>query len=361
LKIIHLFPHTPNLGDEFVRIGIHKLLTEFIPDLQYETLPTSTKIAGMPASIGGITEKTIEVLNRHDLIVIGGSNLYETIATDQFEVELNALEQIDPPILLIGIGSGWSFSHPQFPFLSEENRKKIELLHSKSCGSSVRDYVTQRILYSQGIKSSVVTGCPSAIVFERQFQSESSGVVCLSSLPYRMHAERTLNPYRHLHSLSYKRKRKITNSYTALIRLLRSNNIDFHIFVTDFRDLPVAKSLASSSQIIFDTSSEALLQALQNCSVMVGYRLHACIPALSLGTAIIPVSLDGRFAGFIETYDLNELAVNPYDFCAENQILEKIELALGKHRTVWEHSITKRNMLGAVMRNFVKSSLENIP
>lgn len=93
---------------------------------------------------------------------------------------------------------------------------------------------------------------------------------------------------------------------------------------------------------------------------MVGYRLHACIPALSLGAPIIPVSLDGRFAGFVETYGLSEVAVNPYDFRAETQILEKIELALRERRAVWENSVAKRNMLGEVMRNFVNCSLEKI-
>lgn len=361
MKIIHLFPHTLNLGDYFVKMGIQKLLSEVLSGMEYTPLPASSKIPSKNNGKGGITKETIDILNQSDLIIIGGSNLYETIEHNQLEVELDALEQVNKPVLLIGIGSGWSSVSPRYPRLSEIARSKICLLEQKSCGHSVRDHFTQRLLWSYGIRNAVVTGCPAAYLFEGSFRYQSSGRVYITGLPYRMYTERTFDPriarWRH----SYQRRRKATTGYIKMLKLLDKEKIDYNIFITDYRDIPVAeKILGSDERIIFDESPDRLLSYLEDCSLMIGYRLHALIPALSWGIPVIPVPLDGRISGFIETYGFTEFSVNPYDPQVQSLIFERVKLALEMGRGAWEPTIVQRDRLGVVMRDFVSQSLANI-
>jgi polysaccharide pyruvyl transferase WcaK-like protein len=363
LKVIHLFPHTQNIGDYFVKLGIQKLLGEFIHEIEYTPLPASSKFNTSSSSHppGGIIPETVELLNGHDLIVIGGSNLYETIQTNQLEICVEALDQIRRPVLLLGIGAGWSSLSPQFPRLPDEVREKLVLLHQKSLGSSVRDYFTRRLLRSYEIGDPEVTGCPAANLFEQSLKPIRSGTVFITGLPYRMYAEQTLNPLIARWRQSYRRRRQATVGYMKLLKRLRREGIEFKIFITDARDVPVAEKIAGNAQaILFDESPETLLAHLDDCDLMIGYRLHACIPSLSKGIPIIPLPLDGRVLGFTETYGLTEYAVNPYDPAQEDQILERAKLALGGERYAWNMAIARRDQLAGVMRQFLQTSLAKL-
>jgi polysaccharide pyruvyl transferase WcaK-like protein len=363
LKIAHLYPHTDNIGDYYVKIGIHKLLEENFSEIEYTELPASSKInRGLQSpGVGGITPDTVDLLNSHDLIVIGGSNLYETINTDQLEISIDALHKIRKPILLLGIGAGWSSISPQFPCISDGIREKLFLLHQKSMGSSVRDYFTRRLLRSYDIGDPEVTGCPAANIFEEDLKPIRNATVFITGLPYRMYVEQTFNPLIARWRQSYRRRRQATVGYLKLLKLLRREGYNFKIFITDARDLPVAEKIAGSAQaILFDESPEALLAHLADCDVMIGYRLHACIPSLSKGIPVIPLPLDGRVLGFIETYGLTEFAVNPYDPAQETQILERVKMALGEQRFAWKVTVGRRNQLGEIMRQFLSTSLARL-
>jgi polysaccharide pyruvyl transferase WcaK-like protein len=149
--------------------------------------------------------------------------------------------------------------------------------------------------------------------------------------------------------------------YIKLLKLLDREGVNYKIYITDHRDLPVAKKIMGNREnIIFNESPEKLLAELDDCDLMVGYRLHALIPALSSGIPVIPIPLDGRISGFVETYGLTEYSVNPYDPSSELLILERIKLALRVGILAWEPTIERRNNLALVMRNFINQSLANI-
>src|SRR5512135_2592785 len=333
MKIAHIFPkYDANTGDHFVQLGILKLLRERLGDFEY--LPISNKRDAPEAGEAvGITSGSVAAINACDLLVIGGSNLYE-VGDGRWGVvvEDDALECLTVPVLLIGIGSGWSFAFPQVPALPEAAARQIGRLHERARGSSVRDALTQRVLARHRIGPATVTGCPAGFLGEEPLRPVGRGVVGVPFLPRRMYAGPTLRPGRR-RSPTYARRRQITKFFLGLLRQLHREGLETRVLVHDAADLTLARQLLGEG-FVFETDPERMLEAVRECDVIVGFRLHAGIAGLGFGIPPIPVLADGRSIGFAETFGLLEMSV-PLDPAAVSLAMERVHLALGRGRSAW--------------------------
>ena len=359
MKVAHLYPkYHRNVGDHFVQRGILRLLDQRLGRFEYTPLPTRQRGAD-PNEPVGVTPESVDLLNRHDLVVIGGSNLYEA-AREQWgvKVDLAALRRLRAPVLLIGIGGGWSFAYPSFPALPTAAAVEIRELHGMACGSSVRDLLTARLLRAHAIGPCTLTGCPATYLASEVLRPARGGVVGVPFLPRRMYAAASADP-RRWRNPTHMRRRSATVFFLKLLSRLRTVGHDVRILVHDAADLPLANELLAGD-FFFSEEPERLFEAIGQCDVIVGFRLHASIAALGLGIPPIPILLDGRNAAFVETFGMSEHAVS-IDPASVEMVMQRVDLALGSSRSLWQPAFERRDVLRKAMSEFVDSSLAAAP
>src|SRR5689334_19225002 len=113
MRVHHFFPRTRNIGDHFVQSGIQSLVKSIREDVEFESFDINSR--GSSREDYGLTSRTIERANREsDLVIVGGSNLYEGALGWPWGVHLDkkALRQLRVPLFLIGIGTGSAFASP---------------------------------------------------------------------------------------------------------------------------------------------------------------------------------------------------------------------------------------------------------
>ena len=76
MRIHHFYPKTRNIGDHFVQQGIERMLREIVPRAAFDLF--NVNAWGDDKTGYGLTRTTIARANREaDLVIVGGSNLYE--------------------------------------------------------------------------------------------------------------------------------------------------------------------------------------------------------------------------------------------------------------------------------------------
>ncbi len=357
MRIAHLYPkYHFNVGDHLVQRGILRLLRKHVGDFEYT--PIATRHAGPdPAEATGLTARTVDLINGHDLLIIGGSNLYETTGEMWgVKVEKDAVRRLAIPTLPLGIGGGWSFAYPRFPVLSDSVAEDIRTIHQRAVGSSVRDGLTERLLSSIGI-ASTLTGCPATFLAEDAPRPAGKGIVGIPFLPRRMYRGGTLKPWVR-RNVTYRRRRAVTRLFLDLLRHIRKAGYETRILVHDANDLDLARALVGESRFFYSDQPERLFEAIAQCDVILGFRLHAAIAALGLGIPSIPILLDGRTDAFVETFGLTEHAV-PIDPAAVGMTLQRLSLVMGEGRRHWNPAFARRDALRQTMHTFLESALSS--
>src|SRR6266576_4820222 len=129
MRIHHFYPRTRNLGDHFVQIGIARMIREIVPAAVFELRDVNSR--GLENIDYGLTQSAVARANREaDLIIVGGSNLYEGALGWPWGVhlDLEALKKLRVPLLLLGVGTGSSFESP-IHRPSARARREIKLLN----------------------------------------------------------------------------------------------------------------------------------------------------------------------------------------------------------------------------------------
>src|SRR6185436_10458368 len=101
------------IGDHFVQRGIEAMVRRIQPDVSIELFDVNSR--GRDQVEYGLTRRAIERANSEaDLIIVGGSNLYEGNYRWPWRIHLEkeALENLRVPLLLMGIGTGSGFGAP---------------------------------------------------------------------------------------------------------------------------------------------------------------------------------------------------------------------------------------------------------
>jgi len=76
MLIHHFYPRTQNIGDHFVQRGISAMIRRLVPDATFQLFDVNSR--GRDKSAYGLTQSAIERANDEaDLVIVGGSNLYE--------------------------------------------------------------------------------------------------------------------------------------------------------------------------------------------------------------------------------------------------------------------------------------------
>ena len=286
--IHHYCPHTFNAGDHFVVRAIRQHLGQHLEGAVFVPKACADNRGwGKPVGLRG---ENIARSNRYaDAVLIGGSDQYNNWS---LRIKKEEIVHLVPPLFLIGLGvSSRSLDAP--PRIDKTSYlEDIRVTNEKAELSSVRDYYTRRFLEELGFRDSVVTGCPSMYLFDRDFALDPGGPAALT-FPFPVVRTGDKAAYS-----------KLVDSIGGIIKAVRSLGLRPVIVCHDDRDVTAAQEIFPEEEFFFSNYVDEVVDFYQQTSVVVGSRLHASILASGMGKPFINVNLDVRGKGFTETFGL---------------------------------------------------------
>jgi polysaccharide pyruvyl transferase WcaK-like protein len=307
MRIHHFYPRTNNIGDHFVQRGVEAMVRRVRPDASFELFDVNNR--GFDRLEYGLTSRAIARANSEaDLIIIGGSNLYEGNYRWHWGIHLEqeALDELRVPLLLLGIGSGSGFGAP-LHIASKRATTEIQLLNDHAKLSGARDVITLAWLHRMGIAKAQLTGDPATFIFNRPLQEKPQGHVLIVVPPRRFWSslQQFWSVRRH--------GRPMFKALVSLAKSLLESGEKVVIACNDPLDLPLAKSLFDLvlPNVVVPQTPDAYFQLVSASAAVVTGRLHTAVVAFSLGVPFVLMNVDQRTEGFIKTYGLESWAIAP--------------------------------------------------
>jgi hypothetical protein len=358
MRIHHFYPKTRNVGDHFVQRGIERMIREIVPTATFRLFNVNSR--GDDATGYGLTRETIERANREaDLVLVGGSNLYEGSLRWPWGVhmEADALGGLRVPLFLLGMGTGSDFlSRTHRP--SRRARSEIRLLNERADFSGVRDTLTLEWLRNLGVSKAELTGDPATFIFNLPARGAGEGRHVLITMP----------PVRFWSGGSRfwrvrLRGRALFRAEVALAHSLVKRGFEVVVACNDPTDLSLTHGLLGEQfggRIVCPQSPEEYFQLLSDSRAVVTGRLHTAVVSFSLGIPFALIDADQRSHGFVETYQLGEWALKPArDFDARLSVCAERLLRDDAH-THWEPLVRRRDLMHERASGLLRAALARI-
>tara|TARA_Y100001954_G_C15829355_1_gene614240 strand:- start:16383 stop:17465 length:1083 start_codon:yes stop_codon:yes gene_type:complete len=302
LTIAHIRPLGYNVGNHAIAFAIRQLLFKSFGRLvSIVEYPASSKYDSINA---GITKSTVHDINRYaDGVIIGGGNLYEN---DELDVHPGALAALQPPLLLFSNSIGRIYGRKGRLIMRSDamSESKLSNLVNASSLSYSRDSHTHQYLSSLGLKDNLGY-CPTLNV--NDFSD------CIPSLP-AMEKPGTLISVRTPKQMNipFRHQAKVQDDIEIIIQHLRKLGHDrIRILCNDSRDLDFATCFKSCNvDSIYTDDVYQYFSLLKQARMVVSYRLHASLPALSFGRPTLNITYDERATCLFNDLNLSEYTIN---------------------------------------------------
>ena len=358
MLIHHFYPRTQNIGDHFVQRGISAMIRRLVPDATFQLFDVNSR--GRDKSAYGLTQSAIERANDEaDLVIVGGSNLYEGGFGWPWGVHLDpaALTQLRVPLFLLGIGTGSRFASALHK-PSTRAKREITLLNELATLSGARDVATLDWLKELGVTNAKLMGDPATFVFNRPLQDKNSGHVLVVMAPSRI-ASSKRQPWK-----AHTRGGAVFRALAGITRQLLQHGQKVIVVCNDPKDLPLAQQFFAGwlpNGVICPQAPEEYFQLLSESRAVISGRLHTAVVAFSLGIPFLLIDVDGRTNGFVKTYQLERWAVNASDpGIAERLSDQASRLLRGDEYANWQSLIERRNQMESVAISLLHEALDSI-
>jgi polysaccharide pyruvyl transferase WcaK-like protein len=341
----HYYPQRMNIGDTFIRDAIRRLLSQHRPDSRFVYFPVNQPRHG-PEPFG-LQGANLDRSNEEaDLVVIGGSNLYECRRSGQWAVstDVQSIRRLKKPVLLLGMGAGSRLAHVAAPH-SPRSLEEITLLNEKAVGSSVRDVMTAGFLSSLGLSKHVMTGCPATFLFDEPFAFNDNRKVVIACPPARYRRRRVL----------FYRLIRATRKYARYCKGLGLAPV---LSCQHEQDVEPARQLmARDAECFYSEDTQDYYDLFAQARWVVGYRLHAAILSLSRGIPFIPITFDLRGQGFAATYESAQWAIDATRWGLYRSLVDRTREILNRNPAPFRNFLRIRQHLRGVMDGFLAKSL----
>ncbi len=340
-----------NIGNDAIYLGLQELLTEaFGQVVNVISLPATAKYdvrgrAGLSASV-------IHEINQYGHgVIVGGGNLLEN---GELDFNADALQALDVPLMLFSLSRGRIYNRAGDLTARTDAMpaSRIRALISAADYTLVRDQATQQDLASMGCADVIVGGCPT--VFLDSIASR------LPRLPTR-DRDSVLFSIRHPHlmNIPLQKQAEVHQDVVDLIGLLgQATGRPVRLLCHDYRDIPFAASIPGAEYIYTD-DVYTYLALLGEAHLSVSYRLHATLPALTMGTPSIKISYDERALSLMATLGLGDWNINLME---TSSVVDAVQDRLGRldelsrivedARQIWsEYRTVCRNSFSAFARD----------
>jgi hypothetical protein len=308
----HYFPiGSSNVGDALVAHALRQALSLQFGPLEFRAFPANER-AKDPSREIGLRGTNLERSNAEaDLVLIGGSNLLEPRKVSRAHSErtpwhwgvctdLDSIHRLRVPLMLCGMGTGSDWGQKVRSY-TPRAAEEVKLLHQKAFVTAVRDEMTVTKLAEIGVKTQCI-GCPVTFLTKRQITISGKHLPLIVSLP----------PARILRTWSGRWFMRQTMNY---LQWLQQQPISFVVTLHERADREFAPNWLPRGITPFYTEdvSELISRYEDSCGV-IGFRLHAALLGLGVGKPIIPVNVDWRGRGFVHTFGLQDIALEPFSW-----------------------------------------------
>ncbi len=301
--MINLFCIRPkgfNIGNDVIYQGLLGFLQRaFGSQVNVISLPATSRYETHAKA--GLTPRTVHEINQYGHgVIVGGGNLYEN---GELEVSRRALAALDVPLMLFSLGSGRIYNrrHELTPRTDTMDEDIVRALDDRASQSLARDETTAQRLRACGCRKVRVGGCPTLFLDET-----------LDRIPVFYHVPEVLLSVRtpELMNIPLCDQARVRSDVLDIVELLRERGYrDVKLLCHDHRDLAFAASF-DGIEYLYTDDVFTYLGWLKACRLSIGYRLHAALPCLSLGTAAISISYDERALSLMRTIGCGDWDIN---------------------------------------------------
>lgn len=295
-------PKGLNVGNDAIYLGLKELISRHFTEIpNIITIPATSKYE--VASGAGLTASTIHAINQYGSgVIVGGGNLYEN---GELEITAGALAQLAPPMMLFSLSRGRIYDRnddlvSRTDTMSDD---RLVMLHKAASISVARDSATKDYLEGLGLRDIILGACPT--IFLNRISDR------LPEVPHQ-NKRGTYVSVRapNLMNVSLRRQAMIHGDVRRIVELLGANgHKNVSLLCHDPRDIAFAASFGDIPYI-FQSDPHDYLSLLNSASLLVSFRIHASLPALSFGTNFINISYDERAKSLMQTVGLSEWDVN---------------------------------------------------
>lgn len=292
ITLFSVRPKRFNVGNDAIFLGVRQLLREafgrFVNIVQVPAVESAEE-----GSLSGLKPKTIHEMNLYGHgVIVGGGNLYEN---GQLTVDSHALTALRPPLMLFSLSHGRIYDHRR-KLVQRTDAMPVNVirqLNEKAIISLARDEATLEYLRGAGIEKAILGGCPTLLLSRVELPriqgpaSSSGTLLCLR------------NPQ--LMSIPLASQARLHQAVVDILDTLNALGLGpVRILCHDTRDVAFASSFENVEYIVPD-DVYSHLELIRTARLVVTFRLHAFLPALSYGTPAINISYDERSVSLVRT------------------------------------------------------------
>ena len=292
---------------------------------------TESLVRVLRGAIWASFELREEDLHGKDVIVLAAANWVNSY--DDMGWLADRLEKTNLPIVMVGVGAQ-STSAMELPMVRPGTLRLLSLVRDRSISIAARGAFTCEVLNHYGIKTGIVTGCPSLLLAGPRGPSVRV-VERVRATDCCMHATRhgfqQAEPFqRYLYQQAYKQRIQIVlQSELADIYLAlgKTNNpeitaraIDVVRLVYPDDDMVTVERYLRTHGHVF-TNIQKWLQYMATRNFCFGTRIHGVITSLLAGTQATLIAHDSR------TLELAHAMFIPYVLSSEIATGEDLDLS----------------------------------
>ena len=362
IVIANVRPFGSNIGNLAINFAmrqmVHDVFGRFVSIID---IPAKLE-TGDSAAVGLTTESVHQINQVADGVIVGGGNLFENSA---LSLDQGALAALAPPLMLFG--NSWGRIYGRFGELIQRtdsiNPSSLLMLLNRADISLSRDSATTRLM--NGINTKDVLGwCPTIALnryrkpIDSVLTDEKVGALISVRAPELMNI-----PYSH--------QNRVSDSVAVAIDELKALGFErVRLLCNDKRDLSFASSFRNSHKVDFLYTPDVYeyLSSISRSQMIVSFRLHATVPALSYGVPVVNVSYDERAKILLEdlkvgSEDLNFVeGVKTFDAELRKKIrsggiqIDKIAEARKHWDSVLDFQLTKMSDFHELVRAYVSNA-----
>jgi polysaccharide pyruvyl transferase WcaK-like protein len=305
ITIYNIRPKGFNVGNDAIYVAMQRYIYHAFKGLvNIITVPATSRYESH--GIAGLTSKTVHEINQHGHgVIVGGGNLYEN---GELDVDLTALKSLNVPLMLFSISRGRIYNREDklVDRTDVMGDSLMKVLGEKADINLARDQATYDYFKTLGCNNVILGGCPT--IFLDRIAKQIPNVENIDKQYNQTVIISIRNPS--LINVSLTRQSKVRDDIVRTILFFKENtNFDIKLLCHDIRDVAFASTI-DEVEYIYTGDVFTYLSILQSCKLVISYRLHSFLPALSFGTPTIKISYDERALSLIDTLGMSEWNIN---------------------------------------------------
>lgn len=317
--IFNIRPKGLNVGNDAISVAMQNFVYEASGELvNIVTIPATHKYDG--GGVYGLTKRSIYEINMYGSgVIVGGGNLYEN---GEIDVDIEALSALQKPLMVFSVSVGKIYNADGMLARRTDtiSDTKLKALSDRADINLLRDTASVEWVKSLG-STAAFGGCPTLFLNELERRLPGLQKIGEKYRDYVLISVR--NP--ELMNISSARKLATRNDVQAIISMLEARDHKVALLCHDIRDIAFAAGY--EVPYIYTGEVYSYLSMISNCRLLISYRLHSFLPALSFDTPAIKLSYDERALSLVG--DIGYASWN-IDIVKEGNVIGKVQERLSQ-------------------------------